>query len=431
MNWVFTREIKLSRLVVEPVSLLSLSCGSSGLQYNINLLYVTNLTISGEFDNQVDFAYIINRCVNLRRLDVCNILPDDCINDRLFARIININKLVEIRVNEILSDANQLTWQILATKCSNLEYVSLSVSTDYNDRSSNVHYGQYIVSLLANNQKIKRIDLDTFDLERSLNEFEIKVTFDMLAILACYCPIDIECINLQCYTIINAEQFVKLLTYYNKLKLLDIQQFDKFFWPHCKKVVYYREFYRDSCSFKHISVSGFADTYNYTGTPISNINFLFDSINGFTYIIIKHIVDLSDSFLRQIANKNCTTLLHLIVGTCGDKFTSDVICDVLTLCKHLTSLHLLDCCHFNNSDFIAICSPANVLIEFSINNSKKLITSTLLKLVDRSKQLVMLNIHECFNVHWFDIQNMSGRAGLFVNDGRLLFSNFYAPNNVI
>jgi hypothetical protein len=67
MNWVFTREIKLSRMVVEPVSLLS-PCGSD-LQYNSNLLSVTSLTISGEFDNQIDFAHIINRCVNLKRLD--------------------------------------------------------------------------------------------------------------------------------------------------------------------------------------------------------------------------------------------------------------------------------------------------------------------------------------------------------------------------
>jgi hypothetical protein len=125
-----------------------------------------------------------------------NILLDNCINDRLFARIINIHKLVEIRVNEVVSNTNQLTWQILAAKCSNLEYVSLSVSTDCTDRSSNVYYVNYFVSLLKNNQKIKLIDLDMFDLEKSPNEFEIKDTFDMLAILACCCPIVIiEYIN--------------------------------------------------------------------------------------------------------------------------------------------------------------------------------------------------------------------------------------------
>ncbi len=66
MKWVFTREIKLSRLIVEPVSLLS-PCGTD-LQYNINLLSVTSLTICGEFDNEVDCAHIINRCVNSREV---------------------------------------------------------------------------------------------------------------------------------------------------------------------------------------------------------------------------------------------------------------------------------------------------------------------------------------------------------------------------
>ena len=57
MKWVCTREIKLSRLIVEPVSLLS-HCGTD-LQYNINLLSVTSLTICGEFDNEVDCSHII------------------------------------------------------------------------------------------------------------------------------------------------------------------------------------------------------------------------------------------------------------------------------------------------------------------------------------------------------------------------------------
>jgi hypothetical protein len=136
-----------------------------------------------------------------------------------------------------------------------------------------------------------------------------------------------------------------------------------------------------------------------------NLAHFFVHIFGFTHIELLDIYDLSDSFLRVIAVKNHSTLIHLTIGCCNLCWSRDAICYFLVTCKGLIDLQLLDCTHLVDEDFVQFCLPDNSLTKLTLNNALDITTPTLIKLLAHCKCLVMFHAENCHKVYKSDIQD--------------------------
>jgi hypothetical protein len=76
---------------------------------------------------------------------------------------------------------------------------------------------------------------------------------------------------------------------------------------------------------------------------------------------------------------------------------------------------MIDCPHFSDDDFLALCGPVNMLTDLSILNAPCLTTKTLLLLIDRSKSLLILNVHNCINVDRLVVDEYCTNV-LFINE---------------
>jgi hypothetical protein len=154
--------------------------------------------------------------------------------------------------------------------------------------------------------------------------------------------------------------------------------------------------YTQSMGMTHVYCDGFYDPDSRIDEGVCNGKHLFTCIVGFTHINIS-IWSLRDNLILAIANSNFTTLIHMSIDKCG-KWTGQAVCNMLNICKSLTSLCLLDCSHLNSRDFVALCSPINILTSLTINRARNLLTATLIALITRSECLVEFTALNCLEL---------------------------------
>jgi hypothetical protein len=281
--------------------------------------------------------------------------------------------------------------QILASNCRCLETISLTIDSDTDEYFlSNTTHKEYVVNLLQNNRKLIFIKLDITEMPSDDDFGSNPAAVDLLDVLAEYCPVSIEICILRCIGLLNSMSVVNLLLSHTKLTELNITKYD---FSMERKLLYVR-----SSVMKKVSCRSFHDPESNIDKGDFNVGHIFVYVVGFTHIELLTIIDLSDAFVRVVANNNFTTLLHLTIDSCGTNWSSHSICHVLTICKQLNYLGLLDCDHLTEYDFVQMCFPENVLVKLTINNASALSTAILVRFLTHSKFVLELHIENCYNV---------------------------------
>ena len=412
MKYVFTRGIKLSRLFLNP------SCTTETVDYpyNVKLLYdievfsIKSLQICGEhFFRGIDFAGIINSLVNLNEIKLICLRCG--ISDRFFDNMLYLHKITCIEISDIGDIMSPLIWQRIANKCCNLEHFTFELEeTDYDYFLTNTECKGYLTELLQNNKKLITININLYELSEDGDDvFAGDAAVDLFELLTNNCPPNLESCLLCCIGTFNVRHFITCILNFKKLKRLDITKYDNL---HERYIVY-----RRSSDVKQLHLEGFSDPFiePYSDYVISNIKCLFDLIVGFTHIDFTNMLSFSDKLLCFISKQNLTTLICLTVGSCGVGYSYASIVECLSICKVLKCLHMIDCPHFSDDDFLALCCPVNMLTDLSILNAPCLTTKTLLLLIDRSKSLLILNVHNCINVDRLVVDEYCTNV-LFINE---------------
>jgi hypothetical protein len=381
MNWVYLRGIKLSKLIVVPISMIG-----NILCFNIDLSSVENLEISGTFGDTVSFLDLINNCTNLHSLELAEF--NSITTNFMFEKLEHLQRFTSISVCDESNNITPAIWNILATKCTDLEIIKFRFDTN-EDLSLNVEsYKDFLISMLQSNPKIMDINLTVLDDENA--DLNGVVSVDLLEILAQYCPNGVRFCFIRCFGSINISHVLQILQLCIQMVELDITKHD----GDLDCLISYHRI----LDVKRIQLEGFFDTEHDFKNSILHIKYIFESIFGFTHVELLRILDLRDSFLRCLAQNNMLTLVHLTVGSCGVDYTCAAICDVINRCKHLTSLHLLDCKHFSDNNYIELCLSTDRLQDLTFNYAFNLSTTTLIMLIDHWKCLSKLSIYRCMDV---------------------------------
>jgi hypothetical protein len=415
MKYVFTRGIKLSRLLVNPycISRNMLFPFDHVLSYMIDVSFVKTLQISGEdFSDCFNFAGIINSFVNLKQLILINLFNRSYeTNNGFFDNLRYLNQFTCIQISKMGDNMSPFVWQTIAKECTNLEHFTFKLDeTEFDYFLTNSECKVYLSELLQNNLALTTIEMNLYEISEDGNDvFAGDAAVDLFEILTNSCPSNIEFCTLSCIGTFNVRHFITCILNFKKLKQLDIQKYDD---VHERCV-----FYRRSSDVKQLHLEGFSDPFiePYSDYVISNIKCLFDLIVGFTHIDFTNMLSFSDKLLCFISKQNLTTLICLTVGSCGVGYSYASIVECLSICKVLKCLHMIDCPHFSDDDFLALCCPVNMLTDLSILNAPCLTTKTLLLLIDRSKSLLILNVHNCINVDRLVVDEYCTNV-LFINE---------------
>jgi len=363
----------------------------------IDVSSVKTLQISGEdFTESVNFAGIINSFVNLKQLiliDLHNHLSYDTFNE-FFDSLLYLKQFTCIQISKMSYNLSPYIWQTIAKECSKLEHFTCQFDeTDFDYFLTNSECKEYLSELLKTNLALTTIEISLFEVSEDGDDgFAGDAAVDLFEILTNCCPPDIEFCTLSCIGTFNVRLFITCILNFKKLKTLDITKYDN---VHERYLVY-----RRSSNVTQLHIEGFSDPFiePYSDNVISNIKCLFDCVVGFTHIDLTNMLSFSDKLVCFISKQNLSTLICLTIGSCGVGFSHASIIECLSICKVLTCLHMLDCPHFSDDDFLELCGPANNLTDLSILNAPYLTTKTLLLLIDHSKSLLILNVHNCINV---------------------------------
>jgi hypothetical protein len=402
MKYIFTRGIKLSLLFVNPFCITTnyykegVNLTSDVLSFNIDVSFVQNVHICGDtFVEFVNFADIINSCVNLKQLIIIDLYNVQSLrySGGFFESLLYLHQFTCIQISEVI-DISPYVWQTIANKCTALEHFTFnldSIDSDY--FLTNTVCKDYLIKLLQNNLCLTYIDINLFEVSENGDDIFVgDAAVDLLEVLSNNCPSNIETCKLSCIGTFNIRFFIAFMMKFKNLKTLDITKYDD---VHERYIVYLR-----SSDVKQLHIERFSDQFiePYSDNAISNIKYLFDLVVGFTHIDFTNMLSFSDKFVCFISKQNLTTLVCLTIGSCGIGFSYASIVECLSICKVLTCLHMLDCPHFSDDDFLELCGPVNNLTELSIFNAKFLTTKTPLMLIEHSKNLLILNVHNCIIV---------------------------------
>jgi hypothetical protein len=362
----------------------------------IDVSFIKTLQISGEdFTDGVNFAGIINKFVNLKQLILIDLynLSYDTFNG-FFDNLRYLNQFTCIQISKMADNISPFVWQTIAKACSKLEHFTCKFDeTDFDYFLTNSECKDYLCELLKTNLALTTIDISLFEVSDDGDDrFAGDAAVDLFEILTNSCPSEIECCTLSCVGTFNVRHFITCILNFKKLKTLDITKYDN---VHERYIVY-----RRSLNVQQLHLEGFSDPFiePYSDNVISNIKCLFDFVVGFTHIDFTNMLSFSDKLVSFISKQNLSTLTCLTIGSCGISYSYASIVECLSICKVLTCLHMIDCPHFSDDAFLALCGPVNKLTDLSILNAPCLTTKTLLLLIDRSKSLLILNVHNCINV---------------------------------
>jgi hypothetical protein len=233
--------------------------------------------------------------------------------------------------------------------------------------------------LLQNNKQLNSL---------SLNIDSTTVEFDLLSILADYCPATVRMCHLYFTGAFYVRHVVRLLLNNRKLTHCYIQNSSNivFDYLHLSDV---KQVKCKAVNFPEVD---------------HNLGQFFTLIFGFTHIELIDIYELTDTFLRAIVVKNYSTLNHLTIGYCEVCWSGHAISYLLGTCKGLIILQLLDCSHCVDEDFVQFCLADNCLTKLTLNNALTITTPTLMKLLAHCKCLVMFHAENCDKVNKSDIQ---------------------------
>ncbi len=404
MKWCFERKMKLSSLSLFP----SYFNQNKALVNEIRLESVQSLQFDGfpyaGFDNNTVFLSIINKCTNLKFLNMSGFNNG---SDEMVAQVTNLHQLTTLRLCHLNNNMTPHIMQILALDCQNLVEVKFSI-TDYEDKSILItQHKNYFGSFLHNNRNLIRIQIniggqpetnddDDDDDDDDYDDENGRVAVDWFEILVHNCSPLIEFCDFSCLGKLNVLHVVKMLTCNTKLTHFHVMKYVGRF--ECS-ISYAQDMGRTT-----VYCDGFYDPYGWEEEQGGyNIMHLFNSSVGFTDINIS-IWSLHDNCIQTIANKNYMTLMYLSIDKCG-KWSGLAVCNMLDKCKCLTSLHLLDCRHLNSIDVNALCSHRNILTELTINKTVELLTIDLVALITHSECLVKLNAEHCYQVNRSAVQD--------------------------
>jgi hypothetical protein len=372
MEWVVYRGVSLSCAAFEPCDFMNSSFISKIIFSKITRLDVRNFT-------RKDFKtikMILNSCLNLFDLRLhLNEIDMDLLCSELPHIFKQLNKI------NIVEAANCFTKQklfLISSYCTDLVFLKLHCNNNIEITNEGLS------KLFKNNNKLEHIDVDLFTNRFDQGIIQNISSFSLIKILA------VHCFNLKYATFYD--QYI--LDYSHVLQLL----------LNCEDIYHLSvgsdgNLLNDNLQYKILQHCKMIAVKKLHITQYISAVELFVKLANFYFIEFRECTSLTDIVISKIITKNSNTLHTIAIDNCGHNWTLIPIVNFIKLNPlKLQDLCLIGCHHLDKTDFAPLLDVQNVFECLKIVDCINLSTTTLLQLLDRSPEMITLQVSNCSNI---------------------------------